>query len=167
LREDFLAISKVELEANDFALLETVRLLQSDESVTCGVLTKWYAWEHALRNELVKRRAPKLGLNAEDYLRGNEHNRACALVADEVFQIESPFTAEEALDRARWRFLEELEIGHYFDMEKLVVYALKLQILTRRSFFDSEEGREKLNAALRQAEEIWDQGIKGVSGYEK
>jgi len=119
-----------------------------------------------MRNELVKRRAPKLGLNAEDYMRGNEYDSACARIAEDVFQVESPFTAEEILDRARWRFLEELEIGHYFDIEKLVIYSLKLQILARRSLFSSEKGQEKLASAIRQVEEIWNQKIEAESAYE-
>ena len=80
-REDFLALSKMELEANDVAFLASVRLLQGDESAPSNLLTKWYAWEHAMRNELVKRRAPKLGLDAEDYMRGNDHDSGCARIA--------------------------------------------------------------------------------------
>jgi Protein of unknown function (DUF2764). len=43
----------------------------------------------------------------------------------------SPREGERILDEARWRFLEELAIGHYFDRDVLITYALRLKILER------------------------------------
>jgi hypothetical protein len=38
--------------------------------------------------------------------------------------------------------LDELESGHYFDIDKILVYALRLQILERKALFDEQKGRE-------------------------
>jgi len=43
----------------------------------------------------------------------------------------SIFEAERALDLERWRLLDELSFGHYFDFDALLIYALKLKILER------------------------------------
>jgi len=45
--------------------------------------------------------------------------------------------------RARWSFLEELEVRHAFDVERLVVYSLKLRLLERRALLDPDGGRER------------------------
>jgi hypothetical protein len=57
---------------------------------------------------------------------------------------QGPKQAEELLDRFRWRILDDLEVGHYFDLKKLMVYYLKAQILWRRDLFDRERGMEIL-----------------------
>ncbi|MCM8789473.1 MAG: DUF2764 domain-containing protein, partial [Candidatus Omnitrophica bacterium] len=39
--------------------------------------------------------------------------------------------AERILDLARWNFLDDLSISHYFDSDILFIYVLKLLILER------------------------------------
>jgi hypothetical protein len=39
--------------------------------------------------------------------------------------------AEKALDLERWRELDELTLGHYFDLDALIVYAIKLTRLEK------------------------------------
>ena len=43
-----------------------------------------------------------------------------------------------------------MEYGHYFDIERLVLFFIKLQILERIFSFDTEEGMERLNAIVSQ-----------------
>jgi len=79
-----------------------------------------------------------------------------AELAAEAAGMINPLEAESLLNRARWQFLEQLEVGHYFDVERLVVYSLKLQLLERIALYDREKGRErfeeifgKLNEQIR------------------
>ena len=157
IRKDaFLSLTKKELKATDFTLLQSVELSHIEDSTPLNVLKKWYAGEKALRNELVRRRAPKLGLHAEEFTRGNERDYTCSRFVEEVCHVESPLIAEAMIDQARWRFLEELERRHYFDIEKLVIYFLKLQLLEKKSLYDHKKGRGTLDATIRQVEKIWD-----------
>lgn len=52
----------------------------------------------------------------------------------------NPLEVEKKLLEHRWNFLEEKETEHHFDLEFLILYYLKLQILRRLSLFDSEKG---------------------------
>jgi hypothetical protein len=61
--------------------------------------------------------------------------------AQAAFQAESPLDGELVIERERWAVLERLQVGHYFDTEALVAYALKLQILERVGRFELERGR--------------------------
>ncbi|MBN2120263.1 MAG: DUF2764 family protein [Candidatus Omnitrophica bacterium] len=55
----------------------------------------------------------------------------------------TPLEAETRLLHWRWKFIEEKEEGHYFDLTFLIIYLLKLQILERLFTFDKEKGRKK------------------------
>lgn len=60
-----------------------------------------------------------------------------------------PLEAERLLDRARFDFLSELEAGYFFDFENIVVYYLKLQLITRRAARTDENGREAFKASYQ------------------
>jgi len=159
-KEEFFAITQIELGTNDLHALRSVGLcpLESEGKPLC-VVKRWYDWEREVRNTLVRLRAMNLGLDQGDHMRADHHSPS-SRVAEDVFQVESPLAAEEILDKARWVFLEELESDHYFDIERLVIYFLKLRILERRSFFDNKKGREILSAVMGQVDSIWNHGGK-------
>ena len=100
-------------------------------------------WERCLRNELVKLRAQKKGIDVHSHFRGEESYRGLEDTAREAFQAESPLAAEEILARARWRFIEEIETGHHFDLDRLITYYLKLQLLERKNGMTPDTGKAK------------------------
>ena len=140
--EDLYYMCRGNIASEDLDLLQTVSL-EPSEPFGNEILKKWYAWETSLRNELVKIRSQKMGIESEKYQREGDVVPGSADTAREAANQDSPLAGEELLNKARWNFLEELEVGHYFDLYKLMVYALKLQLLLRRSRFTAEQGREK------------------------
>lgn len=95
-------------------------------------LRRWRAFDGALRNELVKIRAARKKIDPAKYLRyGGYTDPSIAHIALHAHRIPSILEAESILDEARWHFLDELAAGHYFDMDFLVTYAIKLLILER------------------------------------
>jgi len=137
---------------SDFSLLKTISLEPGDAG-RVDFLQKWYGWETSLRNELVRLRSQKRNTDTEKHLREGDVYPGLSDLAREAFSQDSPLTAEEILNRARWSKLEELEVGHYFDMVKLMVYALKLQLLQRQNRFTDKLGREKFDAVYEQIHE--------------
>ncbi len=109
---------------------------------SCRTLDLWREWETALRNELVTLRGKKKGVEAETYLVDSPGIVTAQQLARKAFDQESPLQAEELLNRGRWSYLDELEVGHYFDIEKILVYALRLQILARKALFTTDKGLE-------------------------
>jgi hypothetical protein len=109
---------------------------------SCETLDLWRGWETSLRNELARLRAKKRGLEAEQYLVDTTENMDAQQAARESFEQESPLEAEDVLNRARWTYLDDLEAGHHFDIDKILVYTLRLQILQRKALFDEQKGRE-------------------------
>jgi len=140
------------IQESDLALLMTVSLQPGDPADN-AFLKEWYTWESSLRNELVRLRSQKKGVDAEHHLREGDVFPGIPETAREAFTQDSPLVAEELLNRARWSKLEELEVGHYFDMVKLMAYSLKLQLLQRQSRFTTELGKEKFGAVYDQIHE--------------
>jgi hypothetical protein len=55
----------------------------------------------------------------------------------------NPLDVEKKLLKYRWEYIEELEKVHHFDLEFLILYFLKLQILRRLALFEKEKGEER------------------------
>lgn len=93
-------------------------------------LKKWVLFDTLLRNELVKVRAQRRGLDAAKYLRqdGCPESAYTAHIAINAYRKPSLIEAERTLDAERWHYLDELSAGHYFDLDTLVIYACKLLI---------------------------------------
>jgi hypothetical protein len=140
--KDFLALCSEHLPAASFRLLAETDLFQPTASRTrLQVLNVWFEREHTLRNELARLRAQRLGWEVTPIPRSAGRDAELAAVAMRILENESPRWAEDELDRARWTFLDGLEFGHYFDLESLALYALKLRLLERRAVFNKDRGR--------------------------
>ena len=133
-QEDFLALCQRLIPEKDYALLKDLALPEqyAGYSGAREVIRRWVEFDTALKNELVKLRASRKHIEATKYLRPSEYvSPWLTQVAMSAQRNPAPQEAERLLDRLRWDFLEELSFGHYFDLDFLIVYAYKLQILWR------------------------------------
>jgi len=95
-------------------------------------LAKWKEFDIALRNELVKIRASRKHVDPVKYLRKDGYaDPSISHIALNAHRAKSIIEAEKTLDRERWNFLDEITIGHYFDIDFLITYSLKLIIMER------------------------------------
>ncbi len=115
-----------------------------------ATLKKWMGFETMLRNELVMIRSARKKSDPAKYLRAGEYPGSdyAAHIAINASRKPSLLDAEKALDLDRWRQLDELAIGHYFDMDVLVIYACKLLILERWDKIRHAENKKMLEEAL-------------------
>lgn len=139
--EQFLTLCEENLSKGD---LHAVRMLDDAEGNIGGpsLLKKWSAWNRSFKADLAILRGQQLGKNVEDYQQ-IERVSGTEDLAREAFQAANPLAAEEVVERGRWQVLEELEVGHYFDLQKLLIYKLKISILDRMSSFDKDKGQQK------------------------
>jgi len=129
--------------------MEQLRLSRIDiehieyERVKNKTLLSWIIFENSLRSEIVKIRASNLGIQHEGFLKPHlDIDPGLFQKAREALKDQSPYKAELALLEARWNFLENSEVGHYFDITFLIIYALKLQLLERMELFEVERGQK-------------------------
>ena len=83
---------------------------------------------------------------------GNDNTDPIELAeaAREAYNHESPLSGEDILNRARWFHLDELEVGHFFDLDRVIIYYVKLQILARRRVFTRAAEGERQFAAINE-----------------
>ncbi len=174
--EEFLARAREQLSAADYATLEAAVLVSASEGAPPlarsgePLLDAYYAWERALRNELVRLRARRLGRPAEAYERpvrpgsgdaGGDFSAARAARA--AFEAATPLEGELALERERWAFLEAHAGLSPFDLSRLAAYRLELQILERLAGLKAERGeagyRATYAAILGQAQSTEETGV--------
>lgn len=117
----------------DLKIIESVSMTGSYVEIsTNATIKKWQEFDIALRNELVKVRASRKKTDPLKYLRPDNFGYfQAAQIALYAHRIPSLVESEKALDQARWNFLDELNIGHYFDIDSLIIYAYKVLILER------------------------------------
>lgn len=150
---EFLEILQGQLSERDFAVVNAAHIEAPAEITNVSpVLTQWQRFDRGLRNRLARLRAAELNLDAGEHVRTDEAGRddadqgGLADTAREALAAPSPLTGEHALGSARWRFLDDLEVGHYFDVDRLLIYYLKLQLLARRRMFNREDGEQQFVA---------------------
>lgn len=147
--EDFLGECDRLLSTSDSAAIRGARLYapRAVES-PIDLLRRFQDAELGLRNELVKLRAKNLGIEPERYVREESLNPLLTAAAREIFDQETPLKAENAMNGVLWTILDDLTVGHHFDIDFLTAYCLKLQILGRRASFQVEAGKQKLESIL-------------------
>jgi len=118
------------MSPSDFSLLKKTHL--SDTAIRepmTQLVRNYRAFEKQLLEDLVQLR--KARRNHQEY----KPSFPSALVKEG-----NPLEVEKKLLHHRWMFLEELSVGHHFDLDCLSAYCLQLQILHRLSLFNKEKG---------------------------
>jgi hypothetical protein len=150
--ERFLEVCRQFIPEKDFQLLRA--LPQPEHYFEKGkrhrIILKWIEFDVTLRNELVKIRAGRKHLEPATYLRPAGYSGSSLAPAIIAANINTPvLEAEKTLDETRWKALEELATGHYFDLDLLITYAYKLLILQRWENIRNADGRILLEQALQ------------------
>ncbi len=119
------------LNESDFQQLEEADINNTDALTSDTSIIKQYKeFEKLLRNELVAWRKAKKD--------GYEHKTT--IIPSNLLKEGNPLEIEKKLLKLRWDFLEEQGLDHYFDLEFLILYNYKLQILGRLKSFDKDLG---------------------------
>jgi len=154
--EDFVRQSTGNVTVGDSEILLSARLLPGKKvKKNYPALKVWVGFETMLRNEMVNFRSKKLGKDPLDYFRG-EYVPAPNLtrIVLEASGEETPLEVERRIDTARWEKLEEIQQQHFFDLQFLVVYFLKLQILNKWDNMKTEKARKILRELLPPEKEL-------------
>lgn len=148
---EFLEVLADHLPQDELDLVSSATIDAPLDATRCGQPTvdRWREFERGLRNALVELRAPAKSVEAARYRRVDEAGHANTEPAEiaegsrEAMAHESPLSGEDQLNRVRWHFLDDLEVGHFFDLDRIVIYYLRLQLLARRRLFTRANGEER------------------------
>ncbi|AEJ61515.1 hypothetical protein Spith_1250 [Spirochaeta thermophila DSM 6578] len=135
----FLVLAAQHLTPEDRAVL--LAALDEREETDHPLVLRIREWMKGVHNNLALLRGQRLGVNGLSWTRGMVDGYYAERVKS-VFQHESPTGKQDAYDRMVWEFLEECGTGHAFDLESLIVYALKLRLLAARAERTEERGSD-------------------------
>ncbi|MCK5843762.1 MAG: DUF2764 family protein [Victivallales bacterium] len=136
--------------------LGELSLLPSEDASKESVAADWNCWETSMRNSIARLRAKGDFAQSERYERGaGEFFSEIEAGVQEAFAKSDPLERETLLDELRWRFCEDLELGHDFDIFKLAAYRLKLLLCEKRAAFSKEKGGENYDSII---ESVYDNG---------
>lgn len=152
-----LTLEKFFQQASELLPQEDVRILKAcaqkniyEQPIDQSTLSKWRIFDTALRNEIVKVRSSRKKTDPAKYLRQDGSTEpAISHLALNAHRSPSLLEGERMLDAERWRFLDELSLGHYFDLDFLIVYLLKLLILERWEKIRTADKEQFLDELIR------------------
>ncbi len=130
-REEFLSESRKWLSPPDFFMLSRLDIDEFDlETKDSDLVKEWKSFDLEFRKELAGIRKER----KKSLLEGKP--------AKEILEEPDPLLLEIKIQKKRWEFLEEDEYKYHFDMNALILYFLKLQILEKLAIFEKEKGKE-------------------------
>jgi hypothetical protein len=140
----FLELCREWIPEGDYRLLSTIPRPEeyTREGKPHRFIRAWIGFDTALRNELARVRAGRMHLDPAEHLRPDaraDPSLAAGVLAATAHA--SPLDAERALDELRWKALGELASGHHFDLDVLLSYACRLEILLRWERIRTAGGR--------------------------
>lgn len=148
--EAFLALCQdwVEPERVDFLRKLDLRPVEGLRIPAGSAVAEYLSWESAMRERLAKVRAAKLG--REDFVVSDADGNFIEAenLAQELHSAPNPLERERLFDNARWRKLEDMELGHIFDFDILCVYKLKLLLRSKWQARQQARGSANLDKAV-------------------
>ena len=151
----------------------TTYFIDWSKNIENTFLRRWLRFDYNLKNLLVWLNSHKFELDPTNEVLGNQYEaeylretrfdeidlKAWDFRYREVMaQFDNPNIAirEAVIDEMRWHYLSELEESYDFGIERLLAYAIRLQIINRNIVTTEAEGKRQLMSLL--------QGIR--EGYE-
>ena len=132
-KDEFMEEAAKWLSAGDLKRLSAVTLFDSEsDSKGPRLVREFREFEARFRTELAKwRKARHDGQDMKTF------EFPAAMVKEG-----NPLEVEKKLLHWRWQQIDAMEGEHHFDLEWLILYYLKLQILQRISLYNKEKGLE-------------------------
>lgn len=140
--EELLEQMEQQMPASDWeqvALLAPDRLEEALHS-RCRFVRDWARYNVDLNNVLVAEICRKHNWRAEEHL----HGELPEDIAPEILalsRIDNLYEREKAQDALRWEWLEERTLFSYFELENVLAYYLRVQMLHRWDNLTIEEGK--------------------------
>ncbi|HBM15921.1 MAG TPA: hypothetical protein DD381_06215 [Lentisphaeria bacterium] len=148
--ESFIRLCTDWVNDSDMKELESISLTARERySGQSPFALKWYKLIGAIANSTVKLRAAKLNRDSSELLKEQKviYSDIDKAVQD-AFAAENPMEKEKKLDRLKWFVLDSLEVGHFFDFDKLCIYKLRILLSEKWLARKEAEGIKNLDKAL-------------------
>ncbi len=137
----FLTEAEKWLTDTDYRLLDRTNINRFEhiERQEPEALKEFKEFEYVLRKQISEYR------RSQKQKKENKLSGKISRIVSEANSLE----AERAILKLRWGFLEEKELSYHFDLNFLIIYFLKMQLIARVASFDKEKGMRIFNELSR------------------
>ncbi|WP_295102643.1 DUF2764 family protein [uncultured Candidatus Kuenenia sp.] len=119
------------------------------ESARHAFVRKWLSAENQLKNALAAARSARLNIDSHQFLRGDKKiDINAAKIVAEALSKHNPLDKERALDKYRWKLLDDMARADFFGMSSIFSYVIKLKLIMRWKSLNDEKGREVLEKLI-------------------
>lgn len=153
--ETFIEACERFVSANDMHIIRAATiapdrtLLDSEGPLPAGVLGAWIGALRRIARTVALVRRSRLGWDA-DVPPADPDDASLIEAARAAMNEPSPLEAERSMTRIKWALLDGMAARHFFDIDALVLYALKLQLAHRYlTIGDAEAGRTEFDRQYR------------------
>ena len=114
---------------------------------TGNIYREMARFEEYLRTAIARKRAERSGIQFETPEPEEYYSEVDFGLAQAV-SCSNPLEREYIIDRLRWARLDELALGHDFDLDALCIYRIQLLIVNKYAAFRNDTGAVNFSAAL-------------------
>ncbi|MDH8702611.1 regulator of replication initiation timing [Dysgonomonadaceae bacterium PH5-43] len=113
-------------------------------------VASWFEFNLNLNNMLITKTCKKYNWNTDAYVIGSIEDAEFEYsdFVSRIFEENNLQERELQIDVLRWEWLEENSFFHYFSVEQIFVYLIKLEIIERWVGLDPEEGQRKFRQII-------------------
>ena len=139
---EFRRLCEEQISKHDLHLLDAVSLvpLKDRHFAPDTSAFQWLTLEKNLRKRMAAYRAGRKRENTNRAMPKGDDFPDIDRGIQEAYAKPNPAEREKYLDSIRWHWLDELEFGHYFDVNKLFIYKLRLLIHEKWLSRNNEQG---------------------------
>jgi len=144
--EEFLIKIESLLTKEDYALL--MKIINDDREVDTSneVVKNIILFSRGFQNDLTYFRAERAKKDPADFLRGGRTgNQRYQEVIVQAAKNANLLEAEKMIDQFKWEVWDNLVANSFFEIENIVIYALKLAVLDKYRDIRSTKGNEIFN----------------------
>jgi hypothetical protein len=143
-KAEFLSLCKEHCTKADYKAVLSAGLNAKDES-SLSFMKEFCRFRSMVNAELAYQRSQALKKDEEIYKnRGDKESRISDTVRKAVYNPD-PLEGEKIILGLYESFLNDRASGHYFDLDALLIYALRLDVLSRECLFVTEDGNAEFN----------------------
>ena len=125
-------------------------------------IEEWTAREIQLRNAVARSRGKRLGVDPRSFQRDHTgYDVSLEQVVSDALAQHTPLEREQALDRWRWRLVDQLALLCPFGLSAILAYALKLRIAERWAGLTEAAGQGMLEETIQKMTRAPDDAAPG------
>lgn len=143
-KKEFLRLCSEHCSKSDYKAVLSASLNGKEES-NLSFMKAFCKFRRMLNSELSFLRSQALKKNEELYKNNDEKEERISQQLRKAVYSSDPLEGERIILSLYDGFLQDYSAFHYFDLDALLVYSLRLDILSRESLFSVDEGNAEFS----------------------